>query len=78
MRHVADRMPDRGKRGKDIAILQMGQDAYRKISEIRNCVTWVTTKLFLHTQVLWCHEAKSPGTSASTPRRSRLPKRSGA
>jgi len=37
VRHVADRMPDRGKRGKDIAILQMGQDAYRKISEIRNC-----------------------------------------
>ena len=36
MRHVADRMPDRGKRGKDIAILQMGRDAYRKISEIRN------------------------------------------
>ena len=25
--YVADRMPDRGKRGKDIAILQMGQDA---------------------------------------------------
>jgi hypothetical protein len=24
VRHVADRMPDRGKRGKDIAILQMG------------------------------------------------------
>ena len=34
MRHVADRMPDRGKRGKDIAILQMGQDAYRNISQI--------------------------------------------
>jgi hypothetical protein len=32
VRHVADRMPDRGKTGKDIAILQMGQDAYRKIS----------------------------------------------
>jgi hypothetical protein len=29
VRHVADRMPDRGKRGKDIAILQMAQDAYR-------------------------------------------------
>ena len=50
MRHVADRMPDRGKRGKDIAILQMGQDVY----------TWVTIKLFLHTQVCWWHEAKSP------------------
>ena len=60
MRHVADRMPDRGKRGKDIAILQMGRDAYRKISEIRNCVTWVTIKPFLHTQVWWWHEAKSP------------------
>jgi len=60
VRHVADRMPDRGKRGKDIAILQMGQDAYRKISEIRNCVTWVTIKLFLRTQVWWWHEAKSP------------------
>ena len=60
MRHVADRMPDRGKRGKDIAILQMGRDAYRKISEIRNYVTWVTIKLFLHTQVCWWHEAKSP------------------
>jgi hypothetical protein len=35
VRRVADQMPDRGKRGKDIAILQMGQDAYRKISEIR-------------------------------------------
>jgi hypothetical protein len=57
---VADRMPDRGKRGKDIAILQMEQDAYRKISEIRNCVTWVTIKLFLHTQAWWWHEAKSP------------------
>jgi hypothetical protein len=34
VRHVADRMPDRGKRGKDIAILQMGQDAYRNISQI--------------------------------------------
>ena len=53
MRHVADRMPDRGKRGKDIAILQMEQDAYGNISEIRKCVTWVTTKLFLHTQVWW-------------------------
>jgi hypothetical protein len=53
VRHVADRMPDRGKRGKDIAILQMGQDAYRNISE-------VTTKLFLHTQIWWWHEAKSP------------------
>ena len=50
MRHVADRTPDRGKRGKDIAILQMGQDVY----------TWVTIKLFLHTQVCWWHEAKSP------------------
>jgi hypothetical protein len=50
VRLVVDRMPDRGKRGKDIAILQMGQDAYRKISKIRNCVTWVTTKLFLHTR----------------------------
>ena len=60
VRHVADRMPDRGKRGKDIAILQMGRDAYRKISEIRNCVTWVTIKLFLHTQVCWWREAKSP------------------
>ena len=39
---------DQGKRGKDIAVLQMGQDAYRKLSEIWNCVTWVTTKLFLH------------------------------
>jgi len=39
MRHVPDRMPDRGKRGKDIAILQMGRDAYRKLSKIRNCVT---------------------------------------
>jgi hypothetical protein len=52
VRLVADRTPDRGKRGKDIAILQMGQDAYRKIAKIRNCVTWVTTKLFLHTQVV--------------------------
>jgi hypothetical protein len=26
VRHVAFRMPDPGKRGKDIAILQMGQD----------------------------------------------------
>ncbi|RZN33502.1 hypothetical protein CWO90_09795 [Bradyrhizobium sp. Leo121] len=52
-------MPDRGKRGKDIAILQIGQDGYRKISEIRNCVAWVTTKLFLHTQVWWWLEAKS-------------------
>jgi hypothetical protein len=50
VRHVAERTPDRGKRGKDIAILQMGQDAY----------TWVTIKLFLHTQVWWWHEAKSP------------------
>jgi hypothetical protein len=50
VRHVADRMPDRGKRGKDIAILQMGQDVY----------TWVTIKLFLHTQVCWWREAKSP------------------
>ncbi|WP_165637172.1 hypothetical protein [Bradyrhizobium shewense] len=49
MRHVADRMPDRGKRGKDITILQMGQ------------VAWVTIKLFLHTQVWWWHEAK-PGS----------------
>ena len=65
MRHVADRMPDRGKRGKDIAILQMGQDAYRKISEIRNCVTWVTIKLFLHTQVWWWHEARYPPTRHS-------------
>jgi hypothetical protein len=60
VRHVADRMPDRGKRGKDIAILKMGQDAYKKIAEIRNCVTWVTIKLFLYTQVWWWHEAKSP------------------
>lgn len=29
VRHVADSMPDRGKRGKDITILQMGQDPYR-------------------------------------------------
>jgi hypothetical protein len=60
VRHVADRMPDRGKRGKDIAVLQTGQGAYRNISEIRNCVTWETTKLFSHTQVWWWHEAKSP------------------
>jgi hypothetical protein len=38
----------------------MGQDAYRKISEIRNCVTWVTIKLILHTRVWWWHEAKFP------------------
>ena len=70
MRHVADRMPDRGKSGKDIAILQMGQDAYRKISEIRNCVTWVTIKLFLHTQVWGWHEAKShnPATRIASNR----------
>jgi hypothetical protein len=49
---------DPGKRGKDIAILQMGQDANRKISEIRNRVTCLTIKLFLHTQVWWRHEAK--------------------
>jgi hypothetical protein len=35
----------------------MGQDAYRKISAIRNCVTRVTTELFLHAQVWWWHEA---------------------
>ena len=34
--------------------------AYRKIPEIRNYVTCVTIKLFLHTQVWWWHEAKSP------------------
>jgi hypothetical protein len=39
--------------------VMLGQDAYRKISKIRNCVTWVTTKLFLHTPVWWWHEAKS-------------------
>jgi hypothetical protein len=37
----------------------MGQDAYRKIPATRNCVTWVTTLLFLHTQVWRWHEAKS-------------------
>lgn len=37
----------------------MGQDAYRKISASRNCVTWVMTELFLHTRVWWRHEAKS-------------------
>jgi hypothetical protein len=55
VRHVADRTPDRGKRGKDIAILQMGQDVY----------TWVTIKLFLHTQVWWWHEARCPPTRYS-------------
>ena len=60
VRHVADRMPDRGKRGKDIAICRWGRMSTEKISKIRNCVTWVTIKLFLHTQV-WCwHEAKLP------------------
>jgi hypothetical protein len=44
--------PDRGKREKDIAILQMGRDAYRKIVESRNWVMWVTIKQFLHTQAL--------------------------
>src|SRR6185437_10629547 len=29
-------------------------------TEIRNCVTWVTIELFLHTQVWWWHEAKFP------------------
>jgi hypothetical protein len=59
VRHVADRMPDRGKRGKDIAILQIGQDVYRK-NFGKSGTAWVATKLFLHTQV-WCwHEAKSP------------------
>ena len=67
MRHVADRMPDRGKRGKDIAILQMGRDAYRNISEIRNCVTWVTTNLFLHTQAWWWHEAPTRHSIRADP-----------
>ena len=60
MRHVADRMPDRGKRGKDIAILADGAGCLQKNFRNRNCVTWVTIKLFLHTQVWWWHEAKSP------------------
>jgi hypothetical protein len=53
-------MPDRGKRGKDIAILQMGQDACRKISEHMNCVTWVTIKLF-------CTLRSGGGTKPSPP-----------
>ena len=48
------------REGKTSPFWQMGQDAYRKISKIRNCVTWVTTKLFLHTQVWWWHEANFP------------------
>jgi hypothetical protein len=60
VRLVAGRMPDRGKRRKDIAISQMGQDAYKNVSEIRNCVTLVTTKLFLHTQVWWWQKPSPP------------------
>ncbi|MGY2909096.1 hypothetical protein ACVWVY_008117 [Bradyrhizobium sp. URHC0002] len=57
------RRPDagRGKRGKDIAA--DGQDAYRKLLESRNWVAWVTTNLFLHTQVWWWHEP-SPSNRA--------------
>ena len=65
MRHVADRMPDQGKRGKDSAILADGAGCLQKNFESRNCVTWVTTKLFLHTQVWWWHEAKCPPTRHS-------------
>ena len=47
LRYVAHRMPDRGR--KDIATLQVGQDANRTISEIRNCVMGVMIKLLPHT-----------------------------
>jgi hypothetical protein len=56
--HVAP-MPNRGKRGKDVAILQIGRDAYRK-NFGKSGTAWVATKLFLRTQVWWWHEAKSP------------------
>jgi hypothetical protein len=48
----------------------MGQDAYRKISASRNCVTWVTTELFLHTQV-WCGTKPSPTIRRSNRHRAR-------
>jgi hypothetical protein len=59
VRHVADRMPDRGKRGKDTAILQMGQDALKSFGnpELRYVGN---DQAVLHTQVQWGHEAKSP------------------
>src|SRR5262245_50441975 len=60
-----DQMSDRVNRGKDIAILQMGQDAYRKISEIRNCIMWLTTKLCLHTQVWWSSWSRTPARATS-------------
>jgi hypothetical protein len=49
----------------------MGQDAYRKISEIRNCVTGITIKLFLHTQVWWWHsQVPRPATRSELTRTS--------
>jgi hypothetical protein len=59
VRHVADRMPDRGERERHRHFAD-GAGCQPKISEIQNCVAWVTIKLFLQTPVWWWHEAKSP------------------